>query len=254
MSTLRTLGSVGEPINPAAWNWYYTVVGHKRCPIMDTWWQTETGAHMIVPLPTLPLKPGSATKPFPGIFAEVVDHNGKKVKDGEKGLLVITKPWPSMARTFYKMEKYFKETYFDRFPGKYYTLDVAMRDKDGYFWALGRADDVLKIAGHRIGTAEIEGAISHHPAVMEVAVIGKPHKIKGEIAKAFIVLKPGFKASDTLSDEIRKRIRTEMGPIAVTDEIAYIDKLPKNRNGKVMRRVLKAKELGLKLEDVVVFD
>ena len=159
-----------------------------------------------------------------------------------------------MARTFYKMEKYFKETYFDRFPGKYYTLDVAMRDKDGYFWALGRADDVLKIAGHRIGTAEIEGAISHHPAVMEVAVIGKPHKIKGEIAKAFIVLKPGFKASDTLSDEIRKRIRTEMGPIAVTDEIAYIDKLPKNRNGKVMRRVLKAKELGLKLEDVVVFD
>jgi acetyl-CoA synthetase len=254
LKSLRILGSVGEPINPAVWNWYYSVVGKKRCPIMDTWWQTETGAHMIVPLPTLPLKPGSATKPFPGIFAEVVDQNGKKVKDGERGLLVITKPWPSMARTFYKMEKYFKETYFDRFPGKYFTLDIAMRDRDGYFWALGRADDVLKIAGHRIGTAEIEGAISKHPAVMEVAVIGKPHKIKGEIAKAFIVLKPGFKASDTLSDEIRKKIRTEMGPVAVTDEIEYIDKLPKNRNGKVMRRVLKAKELGLKLEDVVVFD
>lgn len=254
LKSLRILGSVGEPINPAAWKWYYTVVGKKRCPIIDTWWQTETGAHMIAPLPTLPLKPGSATKPFPGIFAEVVDHNGKKVKDGERGLLVITKPWPSMARTFYKAEKYFKETYFARFPGKYLTLDIGMRDKDGYFWALGRADDVLKIAGHRIGTAEIEAAIAHHPAVMEVAVIGKPHKIKGESAKAFVVLKKGFNGSDQLSDEIRKKIRSEMGPVAVTDEIEYIDKLPKNRNGKVMRRVLKAKELGQKLEDVVVFD
>ena len=254
LKSLRVLGSVGEPINPAAWQWFYSVVGKKRCPIIDTWWQTETGAHMIVPLPALPLKPGSATKPFPGVFAEVVDQKGKKVSDGERGFLVLTKPWPSMARGFYKDMKSFKDIYWTRFKGIYFTLDVAMRDKDGYFWALGRADDVLKIAGHRIGTAEIEAAIAHHPSVLEVAVIGKPHPIKGESAKAFIVLKPGIQGSDELTEAIKKKIKSVLGPVAVTDEIEYIEKLPKNRNGKVMRRVLKAKELGLKLEDVIVFD
>ena len=253
LKSLRLLGSVGERIDPATWKWYYRVVGHNRCPIMDTWWQTETGAHAITPLPAMPLKPGSAGMPFPGIVAEIVDESGKTVKRGEKGFLVLSKPWPSLFRNVYKKPEEYKKIYFSTFGKRYCTLDMAMEDKDGYFWMLGRSDDVIKIAGHRIGASEIESAAHHHPAVQEVAVIGKPHKIKGECAKAFVVLRRGFVPSDELVIEIKKEIVKHLGPIAITDEVEFIDKLPKNRNGKIMRRVLKAKELGEKLEGVTVF-
>ena len=249
LKSLRLLGSVGERIDPATWKWYYRVVGHNRCPIMDTWWQTETGAHAITPLPSMPLKPGSAGMPFPGIIAEIVDEEGKTVKRGEKGFLVLSKPWPSLFRNVYKKPEEYKEIYFKKFGGRYCTLDMAMEDKDGYFWMLGRSDDVIKIAGHRIGASELESAAHHHPSVQEVAVIGKPHKIKGECAKAFVVLRKGFTASDELATEIKKEIVKHLGPIAITDEVEFIDKLPKNRNGKIMRRVLKAKELGLEVGD-----
>ncbi|OGG86640.1 acetate--CoA ligase [Candidatus Kuenenbacteria bacterium RIFCSPHIGHO2_02_FULL_39_13] len=249
MKSLRILGSVGEPINPAAWKWFYKYVGKKHCPIMDTWWQTETGAHMITPLPCAPLKAGSAGKPFPGIVADVVDKKGKPVPYGKGGYLVIKNQWPSMIRTIFNNPERYVKTYWKEIKGAYFTGDVAFKDKDGYFWIQGRTDDVLKIAGHRLGTAEIESAFAHHPAVVEAGVIGLPDPIKGESIKAFVVLKQGIKPSDKLQEELRHTVRQTIGPVAVIGAIAFADKLPKTRSGKIMRRVLKAKELGLPIGD-----
>lgn len=250
LSSLRMLGSVGEPINPEAWRWYYKLIGRKRCPIIDTWWQTETGMFMICPLPGMPLKPGSAALPFPGIEADVVDAHGRPAKAGKGGHLVIKNQWPAMLRTIYKDPKRYKKTYFQKIKGVYLTGDIARKDKDGYFWIQGRSDDVLSIAGHRLGPAEIESALVSHPAVAEAGVIGKPHPVKGESAKAFVILRRGHKPSDDLAAELKKHIRHELGPIAVTDEIEFIDKLPKTRSGKIMRRVLKARELGVEVGDL----
>lgn len=249
LSSLRLLGSVGEPINPEAWRWYYKMVGKNRCPIMDTWWQTETGMFTITPLPVMHLKAGSATLPFPGIIADVVDKEGKPVKTGEGGHLVIKNQWPAMLSTLFNNPERYLKTYWKEIPGYYLTGDIAHKDKDGYFWIQGRSDDVLTIAGHRIGTAEIESALVSHKATAEAAVIGKPHPIKGESAKAFVILKRGYKPSEELAIKLKKQIRKMLGPIAVTDDVEFVDKLPKTRSGKIMRRVLKAKELGQELGD-----
>jgi acetyl-CoA synthetase len=249
MKSLRILGSVGEPINPEAWKWFYKYVGKNKCPIMDTWWQTETGANMITPLPSAPLKAGSAGKPFPGILADVVDKKGKHVPAGKGGYLVIKNQWPAMIRNIFNDPKRFKKTYWSQVKGVYFTGDVAFRDKDGYFWIQGRSDDVLKIAGHRLGTAEIESAFVHHPSVVEAGVIGLPDPIKGESIKAFVILKQGVKPTEKLKDELRKTLRVTIGPVAVIKDIEFVEKLPKTRSGKIMRRVLKAKELGQPLGD-----
>jgi acetyl-CoA synthetase len=251
LSTLRLLGSVGEPINPEAWVWFYTNVGRSECPIMDTWWQTETGSFMISPLPITLLKPGSATKPLPGIEADVVDDDGNPVPPGKGGLLVIKKPWPSMLRTLYKNPERYKKTYWEKFPGMYLAGDVARKDEDGYFWIQGRSDDVLNIAGHRIGTAELESALVAHEAVAEAAVIGVPDKIKGEVAKAFVILNAGYEVTDPdkLITELKSHVRSELGPVAVIKSIEFKDKLPKTRSGKIMRRILRAQELGKEIGD-----
>ncbi|MGZ4910216.1 MAG: acetate--CoA ligase [Halobacteriota archaeon] len=251
LSSLKILGTVGEPINPEAWVWYYEHIGRRRCPIMDTWWQTETGCFMISPLPVSPLKPGSATKPLPGIEVAVVDLEGKSVPPGRGGLLVIKSPWPSMLRTLYKDPDRYKKTYWEQVPGGVYVSgDIARKDDDGYFWIQGRADDVLKIAGHRIGSSEIESAFVSHAAVSEAAVIGKPDSIRGEVVKAFIILKEGYRESPELVNELKKHVRHELGPIAVIGEIVFTPTLPKTRSGKIMRRVLKARELGIDVGDV----
>jgi len=243
LSSLEILGSVGEPINPEAWLWYYKNVGGERCPIVDTWWQTETGGFMISPAPGLvlvPLKPGSATLPLPGIEAEVVDENGKPAPPGVKGYLVLKKPWPGMLMTLYQDPQRYKEVYWSRFPGIYYTGDYAIRDADGYFWLLGRADEVLKIAGHRIGTMELESALVSHPAVSEAAAIGKPHEVKGESIAIFAILKQGYEPSEKLEQELKRHVREVIGPVATPEEIYFVHSLPKTRSGKIMRRVLKA--------------
>ncbi|MGZ4885300.1 MAG: acetate--CoA ligase [Halobacteriota archaeon] len=251
LSSLKILGTVGEPINPEAWVWYYEHIGRRRCPIMDTWWQTETGCFMISPLPVSPLKPGSATKPLPGIEADVVDMEGNSVPPGRGGLLVIRSPWPSMLRTLYNDPDRYKKTYWEQVPGGVYVSgDIARKDDDGYFWIQGRADDVLKIAGHRIGSSEIESAFVSHAAVSEAAVIGKPDSIRGEVVKAFIILKEGYRESPELVNELKKHVRHELGPIAVIGEIVFTPTLPKTRSGKIMRRVLKARELGIDVGDV----
>ncbi len=249
MNSLRILGSVGEPINPEAWKWFYKYVGKNRCPIMDTWWQTETGANMITPLPSAPLKAGSAGKPFPGIIADVVDKKGKPVPQGKGGYLVIKNQWPSIIRTIFKNPERYKKTYWQPIKGYYFSGDVAFKDKDGYFWIQGRTDDVLKVAGHRLGTAEIESAFVHHPSVVEAGVIGLPDPIKGESIKAFIILKQKIKGTNKLKEELRQTVRHTIGPVAVIKDIEFVDKLPKTRSGKIMRRVLKAKELGQPLGD-----
>ena len=242
LSTLRILGSVGEPINPEAWEWFYRVTGGDK-PIMDTWWQTETGSILITPLPTVPLKPGSATRPFLGIEADVVDREGKSLPANAGGFAVIKKPWPSMMRTIYKDPERYK-TYWNTIPNCYTAGDVCHKDADGYMWFMGRADDVIKVAGNRLGTAEVESAIVSHPAVAEAAVIGKPHKMIGESIKAFIILKQGEKESRELIQSIKDQVMQELGKIAVPAEIDIVASLPKTRSGKIMRRVLKAKELG----------
>ncbi|PIZ71012.1 acetate--CoA ligase [Candidatus Peregrinibacteria bacterium CG_4_10_14_0_2_um_filter_43_11] len=250
LSSLHLLGSVGEPINPEAWRWYHKNIGHGKCPIIDTWWQTETGMFMITPLPATPLKSGSATFPFPGIEVDVVDSKGNSAPAGKGGFLVIKNQWPSMLRGVYKDPARYKKTYWNKIKGVYFTGDLAHRDKDGYFWIQGRSDDVLSIAGHRIGSAEIESALVSHPAVVEAGVIGKPDEIKGERAKAFVILKKKYKLSESLIAELKKHVRSELGPIAVPSELEFVEKLPKTRSGKIMRRVLKAQELGEKLGDV----
>jgi len=253
LSSLEILGTVGEPINPEAWMWYYKNVGEERCPIVDTWWQTETGGFMISPAPGIelvPLKPGSATFPLPGIEAEVVDESGKLAPSGVKGYLVIKRPWPGMLMTLYQDPKRYEEVYWSRFPGVYYTGDYAIKDPDGYFWLLGRADEVLKVAGHRIGTMELESAVISHPAVSEAAAIGKTHEVKGESIAIFAILKEGHKPTDKLKEELRGHVREVIGPVATPDEIYFVNSLPKTRSGKIMRRVLKAVLMGMPIGDV----
>jgi len=245
LSSLRLLGSVGEPINPEAWKWYYKVIGGERCPIMDTWWQTETGMFMITPVPCTPLKPGSGTKPFPGLKMDIVDEDGKSVKDNDEGFLVIKTPWPSMLRTIWNDPDRYVQQYWSRFPGMYLTGDSARRDEDGYYWVIGRVDDVIKVSGYRLGTAEIESALVSHPAVAEAAAIGLPHEVKGNAIHTFIILKSGYQKSDLLIEELRQHVGHEVGPIAKPEHIEIVDSLPKTRSGKIMRRVLKAKALGI---------
>lgn len=244
LSSLRLLGSVGEPINPEAWRWYYTVIGKERCPIMDTWWQTETGGFMITPFPITPLKPGSATKPFFGIDVEVVDEQGKIVPPGEEGYLVIKKPWPGMVRTIYRDPERYQEQYWEKFKTMYQTGDSARRDKDGYLWIIGRMDDVIKVSGYRLGSAEVESALVSHPAVAEAAAIGLPHELKGNAIHAYVILRSGYEQSDKLVDELRQHVSHEIGPIAKPEEIGFVESLPKTRSGKIMRRLLRARALG----------
>jgi len=245
LSSLRLLGSVGEPINPEAWKWYYRVIGKEKCPIMDTWWQTETGMFMITPMPCTPLKPGSGTKPFPGLVMDIVDEEGNSVKANEEGYLVIKNPWPAMLRTVWNDPDRYVQQYWTRFPGMYMTGDSARRDVDGYFWIIGRVDDVIKVSGYRLGTAEIESALVSHPSVAEAAAIGLPHEVKGNAIHCFVILRSGFVKSDKLIEELRQHVGHEVGPIAKPEQIDIVDSLPKTRSGKIMRRVLKAKALGL---------
>ncbi len=254
LSSLRLLGSVGEPINPEAWRWYRKHIGGGKLQIMDTWWQTETGNFMISPLPITPLKAGSATKPLPGVQAAVLDNDGNPAKPGENGLGVLLKPWPAMLRTIYKNPDRYKETYWSRFPGKYLMGDSVMRDEDGYFWFRGRVDEVLNVAGHRLGTAEVESALVSHKAVAEAAVVGVPHEIKGDVPKAYVTLKMGVEKTDELKTELIKWVGTEIGPIARPDSIEFRDKLPKTRSGKIMRRLLKDEALGRKSGDTSTLD
>jgi len=243
LSSLELLGSVGEPINPEAWLWFYRHVGGERCPVVDTWGQTETGGNMISPCPgieCLPLKPGSATLPMPGVEVDIFDEDGKSMPMEQRGFLVIKRPWPGMLLGIHGDPERYKEAYWSRFPGVYYTGDYAVKDKDGYFWILGRADEVLKVAGHRIGTAELEDAAVSHPQVAEAAVVGKADPVKGESIVIFARLKEGVDPSPDLKKDFAGHIRREVGPIAVPDEIYFVAKLPKTRSGKVLRRVLKA--------------
>ena len=290
LSSLKILGTVGEPINPEAWLWYYKNIGREQCPVMDTWWQTETGMHILTPLPSVPLKPGSCFKPFPGIETDVVDDKGNPVPANTQGYLVIKKPWPAMFLDVYKNPTKYREAYFENETIKntkqtvddrkskieknlpstfhsrplssmlnplssntsnflYFTGDSAKIDEDGYYWIIGRNDDVIKVSGHRLGSAEIESAFVSHPSVAEAAVIGKPHEIKGESIKAFVILKQGVPTSDQLKQELVQQVRKSIGPIATPDEIEFVDRLPKTRSGKIMRRVLKAQELGLPIGD-----
>ena len=252
LSTLRMLGTVGEPINPEAWVWFYKNIGRSECPIMDTWWQTETGSFMISPFPISVLKPGSVFRPLPGIDADVVDEEGEPVAPGQGGQLVIRRPWPSMLRTLYKNDQRYVDTYWSKYPGLYLAGDVARKDEDGYIWIQGRSDDVLNIAGHRIGTAELESALVSHKTVAEAAVIGIPDKIKGEVAKAFVTLNEEFadpEEPDQLIKDLKTHIRRELGPVAVVKSIEFRDTLPKTRSGKIMRRILKAEESGADIGD-----
>ncbi len=249
LSSLRILGSVGEPINPEAWHWYHKHIGREKCVIVDTWWQTETGAHMITTVPSYPAKPGKAGKPMFSVEVDIVDKEGNKLPPNTVGLLVIKNPWPSMLRTCWgEPERY--EKYWKTIEGVYFAGDLASYDEEGYIMILGRADDVINVAGHRIGTMEVESALVDHPAVAEAAVIGKPHEVKGENIKAFVILKKGVQPSDDLVKELKEHVKKELGAIASPEEIEFVEKLPKTRSGKIMRRVLKAQELGLDVGDV----
>jgi acetyl-CoA synthetase len=240
LSSLRILGSVGEPINPEAWMWYHEFIGKGRLPIVDTWWQTETGGILISALPyATPLKPGSATLPLPGIDAAIYTEEGRVAAPNEGGHLVIRRPWPGMLRGVYKDPERFKKTYFDRYPGIYDPEDGARRDDDGYFWIMGRLDDVINVSGHRLGTAEIESALVAHPDVAEAAVVGAPHAIKGQTIYSYVTLKAGVAKTDALIAALRKHVRSEIGPIATPEFIQFSDGLPKTRSGKIMRRILR---------------
>jgi acetyl-CoA synthetase len=239
LSSLRLLGTVGEPINPEAWMWYYNVIGKTKCPIVDTWWQTETGGILITPLPgAMAIKPGSASLPFPGVELAILREDGTPVDVNEGGYLVIKQPWPGLMRGVYGDPGRFKETYFVRFPGVYTTGDGARRDEDGFYWLMGRIDDVINVSGHRIGTAEVESALVSHAKVAEAAVVGMPHEIKGQGIYAYVTLKAGEAKSDELKKELVAHVRKEIGPIATPDKIQFADGLPKTRSGKIMRRVL----------------
>ncbi|MFZ1077808.1 MAG: acetate--CoA ligase [Nitrosotalea sp.] len=243
LSSLRLLGTVGEPINPEVWEWYFQVIGKINCPIVDTWWQTETGGMMISPVPgleTISLKPGSATRPLPGISVDVVDENGNTLPSGTKGYLVVKNPWPGMLLSLWEDDEKYKTVYWSKYKTMYYPGDYAIKDKDGYFWMLGRADDVLKVAGHRLGTAEIESGFVSHKSIAEAAACGIPHDVKGESIIVFLVLKEGVTTSEQLEDELIQHIRKVVGPIATPDQLYIVSKLPKTRSGKIMRRLLKA--------------
>ncbi|MGI0003906.1 MAG: acetate--CoA ligase [Candidatus Nitrosotenuis sp.] len=253
LSSLRLLGTVGEPINPEVWKWYFDVIGKNKCPIIDTWWQTETGAMMISPLPgleTIPLKPGSGAFQIPGVDITIVDEDGVEVLPDTKGFLIIRKPWPGMLLTLWGDDEKFKSVYWSKYPGSYYTGDYAIKDKDGYFWLLGRADDVLKVAGHRIGTAELESSIISHKSISEAAVCGIADKVKGEVIIAFLVAKQGIQVSENLRKEVIDTIRREIGAIATPQQLYFVSKLPKTRSGKIMRRLLKAIASDEKIGDV----
>ncbi|MBE3572760.1 MAG: acetate--CoA ligase [Moorella humiferrea] len=240
LSSLRLLGTVGEPINPEAWMWYYTYIGHRRCPIVDTWWQTETGMILISPLPGLtPLKPGSACRPFPGVEAAVVDERGEPVPPGKGGYLVIKKPWPAMMRTIYNDPDRYVNQYWNRIPGYYFTGDGARVDEDGYFWLLGRVDDVINVSGHRIGTMEVESALVDHPAVAEAAVISREHEIKGQTIVAFVTVKDGIETSPALAQELKEHVVQKIGALARPEAVYFTAELPKTRSGKIMRRLLR---------------
>jgi acetyl-CoA synthetase len=240
MSSLRLLGSVGEPINPEAWMWYRKVIGRERCPIVDTWWQTETGMIMIAPLPgAIPTKPGSATRPIPGVIVDVVDRKGESVPPGSGGYLVIKRPWPSMLRTIYGDPDRYVKQYWSEIPGVYFAGDGARKDGDGYFWIMGRVDDVLNVSGHRLSTMEVESALVAHSKVAEAAVVGRPDEIKGEAISAFVTLESGNQPSDSLKEELRKWVTHEIGALARPDDIRFTDTLPKTRSGKIMRRLLR---------------
>ncbi|MGC2212095.1 MAG: acetate--CoA ligase [Silvibacterium sp.] len=240
LASLRLLGTVGEPINPEAWMWYRDVIGKGRCPIVDTWWQTETGSIMITPLPgAVPAKPGSATRPFPGIVPEVVTKSGEPVPAGSGGLLVIRKPWPSMARTIYGDPERYVQAYWSEIPGSYFTGDGARRDADGYYWLMGRVDDVINVSGHRLGTMEVESALVAHPKVAEAAVVGRPDEMKGQAIAAFVTLDSGHEPSEALKNELRAWVAKEIGALARPDDLRFTDQLPKTRSGKIMRRLLR---------------
>ncbi|MFN7918851.1 MAG: acetate--CoA ligase [Bryobacteraceae bacterium] len=240
LSSLRLLGSVGEPINPAAWEWYYRTIGKQRCPIVDTWWQTETGGIMIAPMPgAIPAKPGSGTMPMPGIQPEIIDLNGNPVPDGNEGYLIVRRPWPSMLRTIWGDPDRYAEQYWGKVQGVYFTGDAARKDKDGYFWILGRVDDVMNVSGHRLSTMEIESALVKHAAVAEAAVVAKPHEITGQAVCCFVTLKKGDYDHDKLGKELRQWVAHEIGPFARPEEIRFTEALPKTRSGKIMRRLLR---------------
>jgi acetyl-CoA synthetase len=253
LSSLRILGTVGEPINPEAWMWYHRVIGKERCPIVDTWWQTETGGFMITPIASAtPTKPGSASRPFPGILADVVNLEGNPTADNEGGYLVITHPWPSMLRTVYGDTDRFRRTYWEHIPPKdgkylYFAGDGARRDEDGYFWIMGRVDDVISVSGHRLGTMEIESALVSHPSVAEAAVVGRPDDLKGEDIVAFVTLEGNSNASDSLKNELKQHVVAEIGAIARPGDIRFADALPKTRSGKIMRRLLRTLASGTEI-------
>ncbi|MBE3568291.1 MAG: acetate--CoA ligase [Thermogemmatispora sp.] len=253
LSSLRILGTVGEPINPEAWMWYRHNIGRDALPVMDTWWQTETGAILISPTVILPLKPGSATRPLPTIDAAVVDKDGNPVETGKGGFLIIRHPWPSMMRTIYGDPARYR-TYWETIPDVYFAGDAATIDEIGYFRIQGRVDDVIKVAGHRLGSMEIESSLVSHPAVAEAAAIGKPDPVKGEHIKVFVILKAGNEPSEAMVQELKQHVRTNVGPIATPDEIEFVTALPKTRSGKIMRRVLRARELGQPLGDVTTLE
>jgi acetyl-CoA synthetase len=240
LSSLRVLGTVGEPINPEAWMWYHQVIGKGRCPIVDTWWQTETGMIMISPLPgAVPTKPGSATVPFPGVVAEVVDRQGRPMPPNQGGFLVIRRPWPAMLRTIYGDDERYRQQYWSHVPQCYFTADGARRDEDGYFWIMGRVDDVINVAGHRLSTMEVESALVHHDKVAEAAVVGRPDELKGEAIACFVTLVGGAPPSEELKAELREHVVKEIGALARPDDIRFTDTLPKTRSGKIMRRLLR---------------
>lgn len=253
LSSLRLLGSVGEPINPEVWKWYYTTIGKSKCPIIDTWWQTETGGMMISPLPgleTIPLKPGSGAFAIPGVDLDIVDESGNSVPQDTKGYLIIRKPWPGMLTTLWGDDEKYKTVYWSKYPNSYYAGDYAVQDKDGYFWLLGRADDVLKVAGHRIGTAELESSLVSNHSISEAAVCGIPDDIKGEVIIAFLVPKEGIIITDSLKNTVIETVRKDIGAIATPQDIYFVSKLPKTRSGKIMRRLLKAIASNEKIGDV----
>jgi acetyl-CoA synthetase len=240
LSSLRLLGTVGEPINPQAWMWYHQHIGGGRCPIVDTWWQTETGAIMLAPLPgAIATKPGSATRPMPGVIPEVVDRKGHPVPPNTGGYLVIKRPWPSMMRTIFGDDERYRQQYWGHFPGVYFTADGARQDEDGYFWIMGRVDDVINVSGHRLSTMEVESALVHHAKVAEAAVVGRPDEIKGEAIACFVTLRAGHQPSEQLKQELREHVVHEIGALARPDDIRFTDALPKTRSGKIMRRFLR---------------
>src|SRR5262249_24470417 len=240
LSSLRVLGTVGEPINPEAWMWYHEVIGKKRCPVVDTWRQTETGVILITPLPgATPTKPGWATRPFPGVVADIVDRQGRSLPPNQGGFLVIRRPWPAMLRTIYGDDERYRQQYWAQVPHVYFTADGARRDDDGYLSLMGRVDDVINVAGHRLSTMEVESALVHHAKVAEAAVVGKPDEIKGEGIACFVTLRGGVPATDELKKELREHVAKEIGALARPDDIRFTESLPKTRSGKIMRRLLR---------------